>query len=88
MKQARRFVIGALALAAAGSLFAAPAAHGASDPIGGAVVTVDADPSDGSVGVGTGLPGQPLLSARYQNGEVCTGFSYQMPFCVGIGVAS
>ncbi|HVE74513.1 MAG TPA: hypothetical protein VNA30_05405 [Mycobacteriales bacterium] len=48
-------------------------------------VVVDADASDGSVGVGTQLYGQPLLGARYSTttGELCLGFSYQVPQCVG-----
>ena len=89
MKKARRLVVGAVALAAAGSLFLSPAAHGAADPFGDDdPVVIDADGSDGSIGVYTGLPGQPLLGARVQNGTVCVGFSYQVPFCpvtIGLG---
>ncbi len=50
-------------------------------------VSVDADSSDGSVGVGTGYPGQPLVGARYNttNGTLCVGFSYQVPFCTTVG---
>lgn len=50
-------------------------------------VVVDADPSDGTVGVYTGVPGQPLLGVRVdlRTGEVCAGFSYQVPFCVQLG---
>jgi hypothetical protein len=49
-------------------------------------VIVDADSSDGRIGVGTQLPGQPLLSVWYYpgTGTLCTGFSYQIPFCVTI----
>jgi hypothetical protein len=64
-----------------------PVSIGASirDPFGGKPpVVVDADPSDGSVGVGTQLGDQPLLSVRFYpgTGTVCAGFSYQIPFCV------
>lgn len=54
------------------------------------VVTVDADASDGSVGVYTQLPGQPLVGVRYTtaDSELCVGFSYQIPFCVQLGPIS
>jgi hypothetical protein len=66
---------------------AAPAQAGAKDappPL----VTLDYDASDGTVGFGTGVPGQPLLGARadLNSGTVCTGFSYQMPFCVQLPI--
>ena len=53
-------------------------------------VVVDADASDGSVGVYTQLPGQPLLGVRYEtaNARLCVGFSYQIPFCVQLGPIS
>ena len=58
------------------------------DPFDGqAPVVVDPDGSDGSVGVGTWFgPHQPLLGVRYntQTGELCAGFSYQIPVCVVI----
>lgn len=50
-------------------------------------VVVDADGSDGSVGVGTWFgPRQPLLGVRYNTvtGELCAGFSYQIPICVAV----
>ena len=51
------------------------------------IVTVDKDPSDGSIGVSTQLGNQPLLSAEYYTrGELCAGFSYEIPFCVGVPV--
>jgi hypothetical protein len=51
------------------------------------VVTVDADASDGRVGVSTQVPGQPLLSVGYYTADakVCVGFSYQIPACVKLG---
>ena len=53
-------------------------------------VTVDHDASDGSVGVYTAIPGQPLVGARYNttNGELCAGFSYQVPFCLETGIGT
>ena len=49
----------------------------------GNVVTYRVD--DNGAGVGTGIPGQPLFGARWDKatGEVCVGFSYQVPQCVG-----
>ncbi|MDQ1713314.1 MAG: hypothetical protein QOE45_2764 [Frankiaceae bacterium] len=49
-------------------------------------VVVDLNSSDGVVGVGTQLPGQPLLSVWYytQTGRLCAGFSEQVPFCVSV----
>jgi hypothetical protein len=54
------------------------------------VVTVDSDASDGSVGVYTQIPGQPLLSVTYYtaNSRVCAGFSKQVPVCVQVGPIS
>ena len=47
------------------------------------VVTYRVD--ENGAGVGTGIPGQPLVGARWDRntGEVCVGFSYQIPQCVG-----
>ena len=55
-----------------------------SDP---GLVTIDTDASDGSVGVSTQIPGQPLLSVRYytEDAKVCAGFSEQIPVCVALG---
>ncbi|MCA1823470.1 MAG: hypothetical protein LC640_04250 [Frankia sp.] len=47
-------------------------------------VTYTVDVENSYVSVGTAMPGQPLFGA-YVNGETgkaCTGFSYQIPFCV------
>ena len=49
--------------------------------------SVDADASDGTIGVGTWFgEGQPLLGVHYntQTGTLCAGFSYQVPQCVVI----
>ena len=39
---------------------------------------------DGVVGVFTGTPSQPLVSAWWntRSGAVCAGFSYQIPVCI------
>ena len=51
-----------------------------------AIVTVDSDASDGSVGVATAVGGQPLLGVRYStSGRLCAGFSYQVPVCIELG---
>jgi hypothetical protein len=55
------------------------------------VVTVTNE--GGVVRVGTQIPGQPLLgtSVDTNTGQVCVGFSYQIPFCttaVDLGVRS
>jgi len=52
------------------------------DPLPRPTVTVRND--ENGIGVGTGIPGQPLAGARYDyaTGELCVGFSYQVPFCV------
>jgi hypothetical protein len=50
-------------------------------------VILDTDASDGSVGVATGLRGEPLLSVRYSYGRLCAGFSYQIPFCIPVTTA-
>ncbi len=74
----KRVLCGALLAAAAFSTVPA----GAAEPLSNYVrVRVD----DNGVGVGTGIPGQPLLGARYDKntGVVCVGFSYQVPQCVG-----
>jgi hypothetical protein len=53
-------------------------------------LVVDTDASDGSVGVYTQLPGQPLVGVRYEtaNARLCVGFSYQIPFCIQLGPIS
>ncbi len=73
----KKLIVG-LAAATAALVVAAPTAH-AADP---GILTVDSDPSDGSVGAGTAVGGQPLVGARYANGALCVGFSYQVPLCV------
>lgn len=76
----KRVLCGALLAAAA---FASVPAHAATDPIAITIVTIEND-EDG-LGVGTGIPGQPLFGARYNKttGVLCVGFSYQVPQCVG-----
>jgi hypothetical protein len=57
------------------------------DPFNGTPpVIVDTDSSDGVIGIGTQLPGQPLLSVWYytQTGRLCAGFSQQIPLCVTV----
>ena len=41
----------------------------------------------GGVGVGTELGSQPLVGVQAGNGEVCVGFSLEVPFCVPLGHA-
>jgi hypothetical protein len=63
-------------------------AIGVQDPFDGQPpVIVDANSADdGRIGVGTQLPGQPLVSVWYYTatGRLCAGFSYQIPFCVSV----
>ena len=75
----KRVLCATLLLAAASAV---PAA--AYEPIKiGEVVHYRVD--ENGVGVGTGIPGQPLVGARWDRntGEICAGFSYQVPQCVG-----
>ena len=39
---------------------------------------------NGGTQVGTGVPGQPLLSVSVDNRGVCGGFSYEEGFCVPV----
>lgn len=34
------------------------------------------------------LSGQPLVSVSDSNGQVCVGFSYEVPFCVPLSIGS
>lgn len=72
-------VLSATLLAVAAS--SVPAA--AYEPIKVPAVTYRVD--EHGAAVGTGIPGQPLFGARWDKatGEVCVGFSYQIPQCVG-----
>jgi hypothetical protein len=63
---------GALALSAS---MAAPALTAAPPP----VVTITHN--NGGTQVGTGLPGQPLVSVSDDSRGICVGFSYQMGSC-------
>ncbi len=74
----KRVLSGALLAAAAFTSVPAQAAEPISEYV---KVRVDGN----GVGVGTGIPGQPLFGARYDSntGEICVGFSYQVPQCVG-----
>jgi hypothetical protein len=67
----------------ASAAFATVPAH-AVDPLPKPTVTIRND--ENGVGVGTAIPGQPLFGARYTyaTGELCVGFSYQVPFCVRV----
>ncbi|MDQ1747787.1 MAG: hypothetical protein QOD07_2050 [Frankiaceae bacterium] len=46
------------------------------------IVTVTHD--NGGTQIGTGVPGQPLLSASVDNRGICGGFSYEEGFCVPV----
>ncbi|MCA1825055.1 MAG: hypothetical protein LC640_12540 [Frankia sp.] len=75
--------IAIVGLAAASFATIAAPAYATAGP-GPVSVTYTVDPDNSFVAVGTAMPGQPLFGA-YVNGETgkaCTGFSYQMPFCV------
>jgi hypothetical protein len=78
----RELLVG-LGAATAVPLIAAPTASAAS------VDDVTVSNESGVVRVSTQLPGQPLVgaSADSNTGEVCVGFSLQVPQCVG-GVAT
>lgn len=47
--------------------------------------TVTVQNDENGVGVGTSIPGQPLVGVYYNRttGKLCAGFSYQIPQCVG-----
>ena len=87
MTKARRTVAGIVAGAAAAAIaFAPTAATSAADlddlgDLGKDYVTVSND--NGVIHIGTGVPGQPLVGASIDTntGNICVGFSYQMPFC-------
>ena len=71
----RRFVL-------AGSLLLATAV---AVPVGAAVsspVTVVVRHDSHGVGVGTSFGHQPLVGAGTYDGNVCAGFSYEVPFCI------
>ena len=77
----RRLVISGLAAAAiAGAVLPSFATTGPSTPVG-----VRVDTSNG-VAVYTNIGNQPLLSASVDknNGQICGGFSYEVPQCVAI----
>lgn len=44
-------------------------------------VTVDVSTANNGVAVGTALGSQPLVGVQVGNGEVCVGFSLEVPFC-------
>ena len=75
----KRVLCGAIVAAAA---FTAVPAQAQQGPAVEPVVTIRND--ENGIGVGTTLPGQPLLGARYDyaTGKLCAGFSYQVPQCV------
>jgi len=70
-------VLCGLVLAAAA--FAAAPAQAAPD------LPVKVTVNEHEISVTSGVPGQPLLSVHVNRdtGEVCLGFSEQVPFCVG-----
>ncbi|HEV2891069.1 MAG TPA: hypothetical protein VGX28_11910 [Frankiaceae bacterium] len=71
----KRVLCGALLAAAA---FTCVPAHAAQE-----IKYVSVENDDDGLSVGTGMPGQPLFGVRYSktSGNVCFGFSYQVPFC-------
>lgn len=73
-------VVGAAALTAglAGAASASPASTGSNLPI----VTVTH--YNGGTQIGTGVPGQPLLSVSVDNRGICGGFSYEEGFCLPV----
>ena len=75
----KRVLCGALLAAAAFASVPAQAAEYLPKP------TVNYHVDENGFGIGTGIPGQPLVGARYDRstGELCAGFSYQVPQCVG-----
>lgn len=85
MTKSRKTLFGIAAGLAAVTLALSPAGVRAADS-GQDYVTVTNE--GGVVRIGTQVPGQPLLSASVDTntGEVCMGFSYQMPFCASAGV--
>lgn len=75
----KRVLCGALLAAAAFATTPANAAEYLPKP------TVTVVNNEYVVGVGTSIPGQPLVAVYYykQTGTLCAGFSYQVPQCVG-----
>ena len=81
----RRIAI--IGLAAAGFATVATPAYATAGP-SPVYVKYTVDVENSFVGVGTGMPGQPLVGTYVdgQTGESCTGFSYQVPFCTQLPV--
>ncbi|HEX8002764.1 MAG TPA: hypothetical protein VF519_08720 [Mycobacteriales bacterium] len=75
----KRVLCGALLAAAA---FAVPAQATGGPDLGPYVTVYN---NEYGAGVGTGIPHQPLFGAHLNKttGELCVGFSYQVPQCVG-----
>jgi hypothetical protein len=76
--------------AAAGIAAAVTLAPGASAARSAELDLVTVTNENGVVRIGTGVPGQPLLGASVNTntGEVCVGFSYQIPFCASSGIGT
>jgi hypothetical protein len=66
----------------AGAAFVSVPADATTGPVPGVIIWSDSH----RTGVGTGIPGQPLLSVYVDHDahEACAGFSYQIPVCVPV----
>ena len=73
-------LIGAAALTAGFAGIAS--ASTSTDTSSSGIVTVTHN--DGGTQVGTGLPGQPLLSVSVDDRGICVGFSLEVPFCLPV----
>jgi hypothetical protein len=71
-------IVGAAALTAGAGTAASASPTASNLPI----VTITHN--DGGTQVGTGVPGQPLLSASVDNRGICGGFSYEEGFCIPV----
>ena len=84
----RRLTLAVAAVAALGTGLgtAASASTGPTGTTASNLPIVTITQNNGGVQVGTGLPGQPLLSASVDNHGVCGGFSYEEGFCVPVSL--